>query len=390
MRTLLSLALLVAAGQSVAADSRLLAAAAHDQVPRTLATLPAPTTPSEKQPLQFSWAISPDSELSLGEPFVAESREYWQTVDGADLQRGVGIRTTAPGALIRISPVADAAQVDPASVKVNAAGSPVKLVQRTTAEQLNKAGLAAATGSVAVQMSGEAAAGQYDVQLPKAQGRYVMHVFEPHSDVKLLASLADDRVLAGSHSQVTVRLQQGEKQATHLQAEAMLVSPSGRSWPVKLAADASGTLSGPVDIPADAPSERGLWEVQVFAADGTVQRDVRTSIAVAQPTAKLTGAYRFDEPRMSFALPVQAGSPGRYELRGTLYATAPDRSLRPVSVAHSAQWLNAGSRAILLTFDRAHLPQGYGAPFELRDLELNDQSRLAPLEKRERAARVER
>ena len=38
-------------------------------------------------------------------------------------------------------------------------------------------------------------------------------------------------------------------------------------------------------------------------------------------------------------------------------------------------------------FARAHLPAGYGAPFEVRELELNDQGRMAPIESRTRGAR---
>ena len=88
---------------------------------------------------------------------------------------------------------------------------------------------------------------------------------------------------------------------------------------------------------------------------------------------------------MRMALPVQTGSTGRYEARGTLFATGSDGVMRPVSEAHSAAWMKPGNGVLTLQFDRAHLPQGYGAPFEVRQLELNDQSRMAPLESRERA-----
>ena len=43
---------------------------------------------------------------------------------------------------------------------------------------------------------------------------------------------------------------------------------------------------------------------------------------------------------------------------------------------------------LVLQFERSHLPAGYGAPFEVRQLELNDQSRMAPLESRESAGRA--
>jgi hypothetical protein len=62
--------------------------------------------------------------------------------------------------------------------------------------------------------------------------------------------------------------------------------------------------------------------------------------------------------------------------------------MRPVSEAHSAAWMKRGKGMLVLQFDRAHLPQGYDAPFEVRQLELNDQSRMAPLESRERSGIV--
>jgi len=43
---------------------------------------------------------------------------------------------------------------------------------------------------------------------------------------------------------------------------------------------------------------------------------------------------------------------------------------------------------LVLQFDRSHVPAGYGAPYEVRQLELHDQSRMAPLESRETSGRV--
>ena len=69
-------------------------------------------------------------------------------------------------------------------------------------------------------------------------------------------------------------------------------------------------------------------------------------------------------------------------------ATGPDGQLHAVSEAHAAAWMEPGQHRLTLPFAKAHLPIGYGAPFELRQLELHDQSRMAPLELRTRAARL--
>ena len=55
--------------------------------------------------------------------------------------------------------------------------------------------------------------------------------------------------------------------------------------------------------------------------------------------------------------------------------------------AHVAAWLEPGDGLLVLDFDRGHLPAGHGAPFEVRQLELHDQTRMAPLEIRGRGAR---
>ena len=392
MRTILTLALLAAVADAFAADAPLLPPARTDQVPQRLSALAAPKAAIERAPVGFSWALDPYAPLTAAaQPTVAESREYWQETDGAELQRGLDLSTSAPGALIRVSPVAGAAPVPADAVQLRRGGQAVALAKRNDAAQLQAAGLQVADGSAAVQLADQAGPGRYALQVAQARGRYLVHVYEPHSPVRLHASLSQDRVLAGGRSEVVVDLSDGQRQLSDAQGSALLVAPSGRSWPLSLQRGRDGRLRAPVVVPSDAGEQpAGLWEVQVFAAAGEVQRDVRTALAVAQPTAHLEGRYAFDARRMSFELPVRAASPGRYELRGTLYASGPDRRLRPVAIAHSAQWLDSGQGRIELAFERKQLPAGFGAPFELRQLELNDQSRLAPVERRERAARVGR
>ena len=146
-----------------------------------------------------------------------------------------------------------------------------------------------------------------------------------------------------------------------------------------------------LQIPDDAGSEPGLWEVQLSAgayADGTsVQRDARTAVEVTRPTAKLGGGYAFNAAAVRFDLPVQVAATGRYEVRGTLFATGPDGVSRPVSQAHMANWLKPGRRNLALSFGRVNVPMGYGAPYELRFLELKDQTRMGTLDTRELALR---
>ncbi|UUS15313.1 hypothetical protein NMB32_05610 [Stenotrophomonas sp. CD2] len=62
--------------------------------------------------------------------------------------------------------------------------------------------------------------------------------------------------------------------------------------------------------------------------------------------------------------------------------------MKPVAQAHAAAWFDGpGAGQLVLPFDQAALPAGFGAPYELRDLQLQDQSRMAPIESRALALR---
>lgn len=370
---------------AAAAAQPLRAPAAGDQVPVRLVAAPAAPMNVERAPVSFSWKLDPTQAVASPQPFVAQSREYWETVDAAQLDKGLPLKMSAPGSLIRISPARGARALRSDELQVSSGRGMAKLQSIASAEQLAKAGMDVQAGSLIAKLGAEEGADTYTVRVPKAQGQYLVHVFEPASGDVLRAGVDRNHALAGGRLRFDVDFSRTGKRASNLQAEALLVAPDGRSWPVALAPDGNGALAADVKLPKRVGSTPGLWELQVFANADGIQRDARTAFAVAAPTARFNGVFAFNAKTMRMALPVQAASEGRYEARGTLFATAPDGVLRPVSEAHSAAWIKRGNGMLVLQFERSHLPAGYGAPFEVRQLELNDQSRMAPLESRERA-----
>ncbi len=385
MRTLLFTALAAASFTTLAAQP-LLPAGGNDQVPLRVVSLPAPSGQFERAPVSFSWALDPTDALTTPAPLLVESREYWQTVDAAELSNGVAIDLSAPGALIRVSPGRGARGLKAGDLQLAANGKAARLEKTATDAELQAAGMDVEAGTAMVRVGAEHARGRYQLRTANARGRYVMHVFEPASPVVLKARANRNHAVVGDTVVVDIALSDaGRGIAT--QAEALLVSPDGRSQPVAVSQGRDGRSSASVRVPARATTTPGLWELQVFASADGLQRDARTAFAVAQPTARFKGDHAVNTQLLRIALPVEAGSPGRYEARGTLYASGPDRALRPVALAHVAAWMEPGNGMLVLDFDRKHLPAGYGAPFEVRQLELHDQTRMAPLEVRGRGAR---
>lgn len=376
----------------------LLAAKGTDQVAPRVERAPMPDAAIERAPLSFAWALEPGQALAAPAPFTALSRSYWDTVDAASLQRGLDLPLTAPDAVIQVSPVQGARVLDVEQLQVRDPAGLLALDKVVDAQQLRAAGMSVGEGTAMARTGASAAVGTYRLQAAQAQGRYVVQVLEPNSPIALQLQADRQQVLAGGSVQLSARLQDdggraavagGRSVARTLPAggEALLVAPDGRSWPVPLVAGKEG-LRARVTLPEDIGQAQGLWELQAFVSANGVQRDAKVAFAVARPTARFSGQAQADAAQREVRLPLQIGAPGRYEARGTLYATGPDGQLRPVAQAHSAAWFGtAGSGELLLPFDSVALPRGYAAPFELRDLQLQDQSRMAPIESRAVALR---
>lgn len=399
MRTPISLAAalcLVVSAAAIAAPpigltpiAPLLAAGSNDQVPTVLVRLPAPSQPIERATVHFAWPLDPAAALQSPAPYLADSREFWRTTDGAALQAGLPLRLSSAGALIQLSPARGANAIDPTALTVVTANGANVAAERLDAPTLQAQGMPVTDGSVMLRLT-DASRGDVRLRLPSARGQYVVHVYEPASPWHLQASLQRDHALAGTRLRVEAAMLRDGTRLADTRAGGLLVSPSGNSWPLTVVRGRDGRLQTEIALPTAPDTTPGLWEVQLFAESGGIARDARTAFALAQPTARLAGGYRFDARTVQLQLPVVAGSPGRYEARGVLYATGPDLTLHPVAAAQVAAWLEPGTGVLQLRFGRHNLPLGYGAPFEVRDLQLNDQSRMAPLEQRERALRASR
>lgn len=396
-------AALALAGAVHAQDAALLPAARGDVAVRTLAT-DAPATPSsvERAPVHFAWALPADAgPLMAPAPYTAVSREYWKDVDGAALARGVTIHTTAPGALVLISPAGDGSRaVVPGALQVRQAGrafaakdATVALAPQAALEAATGAGFA--PGALGFRLAPALGAGAFDLQVADARGRYVVHVREPDSAVALRVENPAPAYRTGDRVSLQASLDSDAGRATLGEIGGMLVAPDGRDFPLRAMRTRGGIQLDAV-LPRDASSVPGLWEAHVLAAGDAggaeVLRDAKVAFEVTAPTARLRGRYeaRSDAGgQLSFELPVEVGSPGRYEVRAVLYGTDAGGELAPVAVGHAADWLGRGAGALTLVFP-PEVIRDASAPYELRQLGLNDQGRMGRLEYRERAARVAR
>lgn len=400
-RQALAIALALAVPLAHASEAGTLpAASGSDLVPAALVAAPPPAFALEREPVQFAWRLNPGQAIEAPQPFVQESREFWSNVDAAELQRGMRIDTTAPGAVIRISPALGARPtplaIDDFELQVGANTLPAGQAFESAADHaaLQAAGTDFPSGTVAFRLRPELGDGAVHLRNARAQGRYLVHVFEPHSPVRMLLGSSRDIALNGQRLEISGRLFDGDRPLRAQRLGGLLTSPDGRSFELDFTSTRDGELLAAIDLPESASSVPGLWEIHAFAVhearDRIVLRDAKTAVSIVAPTARLAGGYRVDRgDGLRFDFDVDTASEGRYELRAVLFGTDGNGQLRPMANAHSAAWLDAGGGTIGLHFPADVMGSGFQAPFELRELALSDQGRIARLERREAGPRLD-
>ena len=108
--------LLAAACAAQAANDPRLSTRGNDLISSRLVNIPVPAGEFERKAVSFAYALNPQDVVRASTPFTAESREFWMQVDGSELSKGVMLDTTAPGALVRISPSSSTAAIVPSEL----------------------------------------------------------------------------------------------------------------------------------------------------------------------------------------------------------------------------------------------------------------------------------
>lgn len=401
---------ILAAGATHAATLTLLPQQSTDMVPTTLlarATAPkiaasniaAPRVHVELAPISVSWPLAHDSSLqSVPQPFVRSSREYWRDVSASELQKGLSLSLTAPGAIIRLSPGdGNVGKLDPSGVHLLLGRQSFTAVTASRevadAAAMHTAGMDVPAASVMMQLKPSLGAGVATLQVPAAAGRYVVHVFEPNSPFTVTATGDRDDLLLGHDVHVRVAMQDNGRAMPLSTVGGSLRAPDGSSTPLTFQRQADGSYT--VDAhPAHIPSTPGLWEVHSFtsgvdSAGQQIRRDTTTVFAAAVPDARFSGladTASTSDHGIDVKLGVTAQSASRYAVSAVLYGRGSNGEMVPAAFAQSAAWLKAGSRQLTLHYDPGSL-KGIGAPYELHDLRLQDQPAVSLLERRAVAMR---
>jgi len=327
-----------------------------------------------------------------------ESREYWFKVSGYELQKGVTLKTTAPGAVIRVSGadgMGKAQVLSPDSLFVSENSKTEKTVRMASAKVQQSQGVddpILSEGTLAFKLDKSSAIGSLklrgDVSM-NARADYLVHVFEPESQIVYKAGVQSPTILSGSSLSASGVLQNANAMVAGSHATATLIAPDGRRMALntfhsKGANKIEESIAYPV---AQVP---GLWEIEwrVLAhVDGLeVERHMRTAFAYGINSAQMNGQMRVQNKSrdaiVRIQVPVQVSQAGRFEVRATAAQKIGD-DYYPVQFLSTAQWLKPGKQVISLELNknllRAH---GVTGAIAIQGIQLMDQTQMLSLQER--------
>lgn len=333
-----------------------------------------------------------------------ESREYWFRVSGYELQKGVTLKTTAPGAVIRVSGadgMGKAQIMSPDSLFISENLKTEKTVRMASVKVQQAQGAddpILSEGTLAFKLDKTSEIGNLTLRgdlSMNARAEYLVHVFEPESQIVYKAGVQTPTILSGSLLSASGVLQNANVMVAGSNATATLIAPDGRRMALNtFTSERVNKVAESIAYPvAQVP---GLWEIEwkiLAQVDGlNVERQIRTAFAYGINSAQINGQVRIKNKArdavVRIQVPVQVSQAGRFEVRATASQRIGD-DYYPVQFLSTAQWLTPGKQVISLELNKSLLrAHGVTGDINVQGIQLLDQTQMLSLQERSEALRI--
>jgi hypothetical protein len=346
--------------------------------------------------INFSFALEAEQPLSIQKQAVTtSSNEYYFTVNGSQLNKGIDIYTTAPGALIKISRQGEQGNaLKGSNLQLHSVNQPKKNLAQNIIDENALKSTGVFNNATAIKLAADVQPGNFKLnyaQALSAKNKYVVHVKEKNSVNKLMISAQKQHFTHGENFSFTAAMMaQGDTLALNT-VSAYVTSPSGKKIAVtvdKLVSGVAQISAKNFTIDADAIESpiNGLYELHLNTTAGVkgqqIHRTGKIAFALAPNTADLNKLVATNvsanKPLANIGLTVKTA--GRFEVRATLYGHDAQGNLKPIMETHSAQNLTAGEQSIAMLFDKKILKAStFKAPYVVNNVRLYDQTRMSRL-----------
>ncbi len=345
--------------------------------------------------INFSFALNAQDTLNTAmQSVTTESNEYYFTVNGSQLNKGIDVHTSVAGALIKISRQGEGKALEGSELKLFSAKQPKMNLAKNIASENQLKATGIFNNATAIKLAADVQPGTFKLsssQNVSAKSQYIIHVKEKNAVNKLVLSAPKQHFINGEAFTFDAAMMAQNETLGLNTVSAFILSPSGKKTAVSVKQLASGVAQVAAanfaqdDDAIEAPIN-GLYELHINAvADAKgqpVHRTGKIAFALSTKTASLNKVRQLGinahKPVANISLNVEAA--GRYEVRATLYGHDAQGNLKPVMETHSAKDLTVGNQVIAMQFDRKILNKStLKAPYVMQNVRLYDQTRMSRL-----------
>lgn len=333
----------------------------------------------EQQRVTYIWATVDSTSSHISQSQQVQSDEYWQTVTGAELNKGFPLYVGSD-ALVRLAPMASyqsgARQISPAvnmdSISLSAsAGSQPTVSLLADQEAMQTAGFD--DGSVAVKVanhSDKPLTMRSESQIP-GDAEYLLHVKEKSSTGLLQFAMPSQ--LDSQQQAITINANLGAKAIIPMTTQVSIITPAGEHIAAQLQHN-KVTFDQQL---SEYGARQGLYQVQIHTLGNVngklIKRSAKLPFALTAKTAAIEKVTVSDKLWVS----LDVLESGRYNLTATLQGIDKNGKAHSLQTADVAEYFEQ-SRAMALPFELQNFSQ-YDR-FELVNVKLTDQSRLMTLQ----------
>lgn len=300
--------------------------------------------------LQKQWAIEANSMPFETLSNRQKSFSYKKIITARELEKGVAIATSAPGAVIRLVPKQEEA-LPPLHI-ITAKKQKLSLKEASTlySENTSFEGRSDTDSKQTVlQLKSHLGKGDFIVstnQNLKPNAIYTLSMFEKNSPVFLQVETDAIHYHYGDKVTVTILINEGSYESHDLNA--FVIDSKEQKIPLTLTKIKANTFQSTFNLNSMVNVEGKNWHVEVDTVGGYIKRSGHCAFSYTIPSATFLQIEKMPLNPLSFTTQIEVATASRYAVEAVLFQK---NSGTPLKAIQKAQWLEPGVHQIELSFE---------------------------------------
>lgn len=312
--------------------------------------------------LQDKWSIS-NEPLDQKINNSQKSYGYKERISMEQLRTGVKITTTAPGAIVRITPMQN--KLIP-QLSIKTPKNQLLSLQDASALYSQDEPFGDKTLSTKhqtmLQIKPELGFGTFilksdEVSLKNADA-YLINVYDKFSPTYL--EVQTDALHYQYGDKLTAQISLIDDYADYdvFDINATLIGPGGQYFPLDISKIKKNQFEATALLNSETNDHGENWyvEVNILSEHGhqLVRRSGHTAFSYSVPSASMLNVKKLSSKPLTFVATLDVATASRYALQSVLYRKNNKGEAIPVETSQRAQWLEPGKQVIQFTFDNSN------------------------------------